>query len=94
MSFDPADHGANGLFAAEDGAGGIVKVVGVEREIDVASLDEQDEGLTSRQEARERCTDESQVPSIVMTASPAGSAQGTEGTVGPPFAAGMFMDAR
>ena len=47
VSFDPADHGANGLLAAEDGADGIIEVVGVEpREIDVASLDEEDERLT------------------------------------------------
>ena len=48
--------------------------------------------LTSREEARERCTDESQVPSIVMTASRRVQL-GAEGTVGPPFR-GMLMDAR
>ena len=48
VSFNPADQdqGANGLLAAEDGADGIIQVVGVQREIDVAGLDEQDEGLT------------------------------------------------
>ena len=48
---------------------------------------------TSRQEARERCTDESQVPSIVMTASRRVQLGARRGRSGHRFR-GMLMDAR
>ena len=45
VGLDPADDGADGLLAAVDGADGVVEVVGVEREVDVAGLDEEGERL-------------------------------------------------
>ena len=49
--------------------------------------------LTSREEARERCTDESQVPSIVMTASRRVQLGARRGRSGHRLR-GMLMDAR
>ena len=48
VGFDPADDSPYGFLAAEDGADGVVEIVGVEGEIDVAGLDEKGEGLFGR----------------------------------------------
>ena len=45
VGFDPANDGSDGLFAAIDRADGVVEIIGMESEIDVAGLDEQGEWL-------------------------------------------------
>ena len=41
MGFNPTDHGANRFLATIDSPNGVIEIVGMQREIDVASLDEQ-----------------------------------------------------
>jgi hypothetical protein len=48
LGFDPSNHGLHRLLPAEDGADGVVEVVVVQREVDVAGLDEEDKRLGER----------------------------------------------